>query len=97
VDAWNDLGLGRFELRYLRDKEQRGVDFVVVKDRQPWFLVEVKRTLERLAPALAYFQDRTRAPHAFQVTLELDYVNADCFTEHRPVVVPARTFLSQLI
>lgn len=26
VDGWNDLGLGRFELRYLRDKQQREVD-----------------------------------------------------------------------
>lgn len=97
VDAWNDLGLGRFELCYLRDKEQREVDFLVVKDRQPWFLAEVKRGSERLSPALAYFQSQTRAPHAFQVTLDLDYVEADCFAERQPVVVPARTFLSQLI
>jgi hypothetical protein len=97
VDAWNDLGLGRFELCYLRDKEQREVDFLVVKDRQPWFLAEVKRGPERLSPALAYFQSQTRAPHAFQVTLELDYVEVDCFTERQPVVVPARTLLSQLI
>jgi hypothetical protein len=25
------------------------------------------------------------------------YVNADCFSRHDPVVVPARTFLSQII
>ena len=29
VDGWNDLGLGRFELGYLRDKEKREVDFLV--------------------------------------------------------------------
>lgn len=97
VDAWNDLGLGRFELRYLRDKEQREVDFLVVKDRQPWFLVEAKHGSERLSPALAYFQGQTRAPHAFQLAFELDYVDADCFGEREPVVVPARTLLSQLV
>jgi predicted AAA+ superfamily ATPase len=97
IDAWNDLGFGRYELRYLRDKEQREVDFIVVKDRQPWFLVEVKNSAERLSPALGYFQSQTKAPHAFQVTLDMDYVNADCFRERQPIVVPARTFLSQLI
>ena len=35
VEGWNDLGLGRFELGYLRDKEKREVDFVVVRDDHP--------------------------------------------------------------
>ncbi len=26
VEGWTDLGLGRFELRYLRDKQQRAID-----------------------------------------------------------------------
>lgn len=97
VDVWNDLGLGRFELCYLRDKEQREVDFIIIKDHQPWFLVESKHGLEKLSPALAYFQGQTKAPHAFQVTLGMDFVDADCFHEHQPIIVPARTFLSQLI
>ena len=97
VDAWNDLGFGRFELHYLRDKEQREVDFLVVKDREPWFLAEVKSAVERVSPALAYFQAQTRAPHAFQVTLDMDSVNADCFNHRQPMLVPARTFLSQLV
>ena len=69
----------------------------MIKDRQPWILVEVKNSAERLSPALGYFQSQTKAPHAFQVTLDMDYVNADCFRERQPIVVPARTFLSQLI
>ena len=28
VEGWTDLGLGEFELGYLRDKEKREVDFV---------------------------------------------------------------------
>ena len=41
VEGWTDLGFGDFELRYLRDKQKREVDFLVVRDRKPWFLVEV--------------------------------------------------------
>jgi predicted AAA+ superfamily ATPase len=97
VDMWNDLGLGRFELRYLRDKQQREVDFLVVRNRKPWFLVEVKHAETKLSPSLAYYQEQLKVPHAFQLVLDLPYEPADCFQVHTPVVVPARTFLSQLV
>ena len=34
VEGWTDLGFGRFELRYVRDKLQREVDFLVLRDRK---------------------------------------------------------------
>jgi len=98
VEGWTDLGLGTFQLGYLRDKEQREVDFVVVRDSKPWFLVETKSNDDRLSPSLEYYQDQLNAPLAFQVVLEADFVKADCFAAgDRPMVVPARTFLSQLL
>jgi uncharacterized protein len=97
VEGWTDLGFGDFELRYLRDKQKREVDFLVVRDRKPWFLIEVKLSETSLAPSLAYFQGQTKAPHAFQVVMSLAYQPADCFAIHRPVVVPAKSFLSQLL
>jgi len=97
VEGWTDLGFGDFELRYLRDKQKREVDFLVVRDRKPWFLVEVKLGEIALSPSLAYFQGQTKASHAFQVVMSLPYQPEDCFRVHRPVVVPAKTFLSQLL
>ena len=97
VQGWQDLGLGRFELRYLRDKQKREVDFVVVRDEQPYFLVEVKAQDTRLSPQLAHFQRQVKALHAFQVVVHTDYVDVDPFSRHDPCVVPARTFLSQLL
>ncbi len=97
VEGWTDLGFGDFELRYLRDKQKREVDFLVVRDRKPWFLVEVKLGDINLSPALAYFQQQTKAAHAFQVVMNVPYQAEDCFRVHRPVVVPAKTFLSQLL
>jgi len=96
VETWTDLGFGSFELRYLRDKQKREVDFLVVRDRKPWFLVEVKLSEAALSPALGYFQAQVKAPHAFQVVMNLPFEAADSFSVHRPVVVPARTLLSQL-
>ena len=97
VEGWTDLGFGEFELRYLRDKQKREVDFLVVKDQRPWFLVEAKTSDTRLSPALATFQTQTGAPHAFQAVLRLPFENVDCFSTHQPVVVPALTLLSQLL
>ena len=98
VEGWSDLGLGRFELGYLRDKERRKVDFVVARDGRPWFLADVRRRREPVGAALAYHQAQLGAPFAFQVIVDADYADADCFAAPGgPRVVPARTFLSQLL
>jgi predicted AAA+ superfamily ATPase len=96
VETWTDLGFGAFELRYLRDKQKREVDFLVVRDRKPWFLVEVKLTDATLSPSLEHFQAQIRAPHAFQAVMNLPFVPADCFSLLRPTIVPARTLFSQM-
>lgn len=97
VEGWTDLGFGDFELRYLRDKQKREVDFLVVKDRKAWFLVEVKMSDTALSPWLEHFQSQTNAQNAFQSVMNLPYQQADCFRTRQPVVVPARTLLSQLL
>ena len=98
VDGWNDLGYGKFELAYLRDKAKREVDFIVIRDGQPWFLAEAKHRQTAIGDALGYFQKQTGSPFAFQVVVDADYVAADCFRRAGgPIVVPARTFLSQLL
>ena len=98
VEGWTDLGFGEFELRYLGDKERHEVDFLVVRDRQPWFLVEAKKSDREISRSLAYYREKLRVPHAFQAVMDLDFVEADCFS--RPgenLVVPAATLLSQLL
>ena len=98
VEGWNDMGLGAFALGYLRDKEKREVDFVVVRDRKPWFLVETKHRDTVMSPALQRYQEQVGAPFAFQVVVDAAYVDADCFAEPgAPLIVPARTLLSQLL
>ncbi len=97
VEAWTDLGLGQFELRYIRDLQKREVDFVVIRDGEPWFLVEAKHADTTLSKNLAYFQRQTGAPHAFQVTIQADYISANCFARNDPTIVPARTLFAQLV
>ncbi|NCC51231.1 MAG: ATP-binding protein [Spartobacteria bacterium] len=97
VEGWTDLGLGTFELRYIRDQQKREVDFIVIRDNAPWFIVEVKHRDTSCSPTLRHFQTQTGCPHAFQVVIDLDYIDANVFSCMKPTVVPARTFLSQLL
>ena len=96
VELWTDLGLGDYALYYLRTKQRQEVDFLVVRDGSPWFLVEAKTGDTHISPVLGAMQKALNAPHAFQVVMDLPFVEADAFARTDPVVVPARTFLSQL-
>jgi predicted AAA+ superfamily ATPase len=101
VHWWTDLGLGQFELHYIRDTAQREVDFLISRDAEPWMMVEVKKSPnEPLSPALKHFAQILKVPHAFQAVMEMDAVDADCFEASRvgvPFRVPLRTLLSQLV
>lgn len=94
---WTDRGWGEYSLYHLRTKDQLKTDFLVTKDKKPWFLVEVKTKTQGISTALYHFQKEIKAPHAFQVTFNLPFTNKNCFEEKGPILVPAKTFLSQLI
>lgn len=100
VHWWTDLGLGQFELHYIRDTAQREVDFLISKDSEPWMMVEVKKSQkEPLSPALKHFAQVLKVPYVFQAVMEMEAVDADCFEASRagkPLRVPLRTLLSQL-
>jgi len=94
---WTDRGFGTYGLYFLRDKDKKEVNFLVTKNEEPWLLVEVKKTKGSLSHTLENFQKQTKALHAFQVILDADYEEIDCFSYTHPVCVPAKTFLSQLV
>ncbi|WP_218576641.1 ATP-binding protein [Desulfobacter latus] len=98
VHYWSDAGFGDYGLFYLRDKMKREVDFLITRDNTPWILVEVKSSSsKRISPHLEYFSHILKTDHTFQIELNADYVDEDCFSVKRPVKVPAKTLLSQLV
>lgn len=95
---WTDRGFGEYDLFYIRTLEKKEVDFVVSKNGEAWFLVEVKLSDHKhLSPHLGEFQKQSGATHAFQVVLDMPYVDKNCFESLTPVIVPAKTLLSQLV
>ncbi len=58
------------ELRYFRDREQREVDFVVLRDRKPILFCEVKLSDTSFSKSLRYLQRQFPQVRAIQLVLE---------------------------
>ncbi|MCI5064093.1 ATP-binding protein [bacterium] len=83
----------RMELRFLRDRTGKEIDFVILQDRKPLFGVECKTGEKELSDQIRYFQPRTPIPMFYQVHLGTkDYGN-----EKKGVrVLPFSTFVEVL-
>lgn len=98
VHYWNDTGLGDYQLYYVRDKNKNEVDFLITYNNQPWLLAETKMSAKQpISPQLRSFQQQVQAQHVLQIAYDMPYVEADCFNLDKPTIVPAQTFLSQLV
>jgi hypothetical protein len=42
VDLWTDWGAGPYELMYVRTRDGRETDFLILKNNTPWLLIETK-------------------------------------------------------
>ncbi len=90
---YTDYAGYKMELCYLRDKEKREVDFLVLCDGKPWFTVEAKVSDTAISPQLIYFNTRLEIKESYQVVLNSDgdYKNGGIR------VLPAWKFLQALI
>lgn len=82
------------ELRYFRDVDGREVDFVVVEDGKPLWLVETKWGDEDVARGVRYLKERFPKADAWQIsaTGRKDYVSREGIR-----VAPALELLSALV
>jgi predicted AAA+ superfamily ATPase len=64
----------KMELRYIKDVEDREVDFIVLKDGKPEFAVECKTGERQVSKSLLYYRTRLKLPKCYQVHFgEVDY------------------------
>jgi predicted AAA+ superfamily ATPase len=61
----------RCELRYLRDKEGREVDFVILKDGEIEELIEAKNSGNSISTSLRYYAERLHPKKATQIVANL--------------------------
>ena len=84
-----ETGLGNFEIRYLRDREKREVDFVLVKDNHPVCLFETKESDTDISKAGKFYGEKLDIPF-YQIVHNAGKVETfpgNCF------VIPATNFL----
>ena len=62
VRNWRERGEGSWALHFVRDRDQREVDFLITKDNQPFLLVEAKWSDEVPSQSLIHFQQRLGVP-----------------------------------
>lgn len=93
VTLWNDCGLVTDAgLHFIRDNSGREVDFIVTKQRQPWFLVEAKLADEKVSPSLLYFSKKFNIP-AVQVVAKENVVTR----KDNVSVISANRWLGHLV
>jgi len=61
----------KYELRYIRDKEGREVDFAIVKEGELEELIEVKYSDDSITRSLSYYADRLNPKKAVQIVSEI--------------------------
>jgi predicted AAA+ superfamily ATPase len=93
VQYRRDAAGENWDLYYLRDKEQREVDFVVTRNRRVEWLIEVKASDTAVSKSLAYYSARLQPTRALQLVL-----NADRALERNGIqVVPLASWMEALL
>lgn len=96
---WNDNG-GNYDLYYLEDeRNNKNVDFLILKNSHPWLMLEIKSSNKKgVSEDLKHFKDYMKTvPHVLQVVGDMTYQDLNCFELKKIISVPMKTFLSQLV
>jgi uncharacterized protein len=66
-DYLTDIGEGTFELKYIRNKQKKEIDFLVVRDKKPWLPIEAKLSETSPSSNWPVFMRFIKCKFAFQV------------------------------
>jgi uncharacterized protein len=92
-----DIGEGTFELYYLRNKAKQEIDFLIVKDKQPWLPIEAKLNHLEPSPNWQAFMKHLPCEVAIQVTYKQKVYRVYDFAWGKLLIISADMFLRCLI
>ena len=95
VSNWRDLGYGSFSLHFIRNKEKREVDFLIVDGRTPLLLIETKLSEKQASADLIKFQQYLEVP-AVQLINEGEEFRILKKDRQKILIAPAWQWLAQL-
>jgi predicted AAA+ superfamily ATPase len=96
-DYLTDTGVGSFELNYIRDKEHREIDFILLHNHKPWFMVEVKLNNSELSTNWRHFIPQLPCKVGIQVVKKSGVYESFKTEYGKIVVISADQFLQYLI
>ena len=83
----------KMDLRYIRNREGKEVDFLVIQEGRPLFAVECKYHKTTLSPSLKYFREKLdEIPKFYQVHMSPD----DYQVDNKVRVLPFATLCQEL-
>lgn len=94
VHACREMNGDDLKLHYLRDKEKREVDFLILKEDKPWMLLETKLSPDPAPSALAYYAERLKPRHVVLLTHEWGTPSWKFYRDTKYWLSPAGTFFS---
>jgi predicted AAA+ superfamily ATPase len=71
VNRFNELGVGDFDIRYVRNKQKEEVDFLIVKNNKPLVLFEAKKSETDINKSGHYFSRVFNVPY-YQLVCDSD-------------------------
>ena len=95
VSGLNDRGYGVFDLNYLRTRDNEEVDFVLLKNRKPFLLIETKLSDESISKHLIKFQNILNVP-AIQLIQKPNIYKIISNGNHKNLIVSAPHWLQNL-
>lgn len=70
--GWRDAGLGDFQLFYIRTRDGRECDFLIVRDGAPWLMAEAKLQAQKTASHHFHFARQLGGIPIIQIVLQAD-------------------------
>ncbi|MFZ2955858.1 MAG: AAA family ATPase [Candidatus Ozemobacteraceae bacterium] len=94
-DYWTDSALDEISLHFIRNRDGQEVDFLVIRNDQPWMLVEVKSNDTNPTGALIKYAAALGTDLNFQLVSKTGYRRT--YPDLRITVISAETFLAGLV
>jgi len=92
-----DAGFGTFDLCYLKNKEKKEIDFLIVKDKKPWLPIEAKLNHDNPSENWRAFSHFLDCSYVIQVTKKSGVFELIDQQQTQILIISADEFLNYLI
>ncbi len=96
-DFWTDTGEGEFDLRFLRSRDGQEIDFLIVRNGDPWLAIEAKLSDTTPSPHFRTFASALGAAPALQLVRQSGHFEKPQMPWGKVIVASADEVLAQLV